>query len=132
MKTFLVYSKKPERYILSGDDISALRFIQYGFSWKYSLDLFSVFYAIRRKFYVFAVTILALYFAFSYSSSMQATFLIVLGLIATSIECIYLKKFRGYKLIGTVEAKNFVQAREFFLKEYILPNNDIFITHQHR
>lgn len=130
MKTFLVYSKKPAKFVLSNEDISSLRFIQYGFNWKYGIDIFSVLYAIRRKFYVFAAAILILYILFAHSSAAQTVFLTVLAFTATSIEFLYLKKIRGYQLIGTVEAKNQTQAREFFLKEYILPDNNVFITHR--
>lgn len=127
MKTFLVYSNKPAKFITTNSDISNLKFIQYGFNWKYGLDLFSIFYAIRRKYYIFALAIAILYFIFSYSSSMQAIFLASLALIGTSIEFLYTKKFNKYKLIGTIEAKNLSDAHKNFIEQYILCKNKIFI-----
>ena len=74
MKTFLVYSKKPLRFVSTNEDISSLKFIQYGFNWKYALGI------IRSKFFTFTIAILLIYFAFSLFASMQSIFL-ALGII---------------------------------------------------
>jgi hypothetical protein len=127
MKTFLVYSGKPAKFITLHSDISALKFVQYGFNWKYGVDLFAIAYATYRKFYLFAIVALILYVLLSYSSGVQAVFLLCLAIIGTSVEFLYLSKVRGQILIGTIEAKNLDEARKAFLRDYILNKNKIFI-----
>ena len=120
MKTFLVYSKKPLRFVSTNEDISSLKFIQYGFNWKYALGI------IRSKFFTFTIAILLIYFAFSLFASMQSIFL-ALGIIGTSLHFLYLSIISKLKLVGTIEAKSFKEARQEFIKEYILPTNKIVI-----
>ena len=120
MKIFLVYSKKPLRYVSTNADISSLKFIQYGFNWKYALGI------INSKFFTFTLAILLIYFALSPFISMQSIFL-ALGIIGTSLHFLYLSMVSKHKLVGTIEAKSFKEARQQFIKEYILSSNKIII-----
>jgi hypothetical protein len=120
MKIFLVYSKKPLRFVSTNEDISALKFIQYGFNWKYALGV------INSKFFTFTLAILLIYFALSPFIPMQSIFL-TLGIIGTSLHFLYLSIVSKHKLVGTIEAKNFKEARQQFIKEYILSANKIII-----
>ena len=126
MKTFLVYSKKPMKFIASVKDISSIQFVKYGFNWLYFIDFLNIFISFRRKFYAITVILTAVYILFSNNSTLQIACVISIALLAYILEGFFLKK-RKYQLIATIEAKNVKQAKELFLKDYILQQNRVFI-----
>ncbi len=126
MKTFLVYSKKPMKFIASVKDISSIQFVKYGFNWLYFIDFLNIFISFRRKFYAITAILTAVYIVFSNNSTLQIACVISIALLAYILEGFFLKK-RKYQLIATIEAKNVKQAKELFLKDYILQQNRVFI-----
>ncbi len=126
MKTFLVYSKKPLGFISSVRDVSKLKFIKYGFNWLYFIDFLNIFYSLKRNFIVIAALFVAVYFLFSESAYLQTFFIITIAFFAYSMEGFFLRK-RKYKIISTIEAKNTKQAKELFLKEYILNKRELIV-----
>ena len=123
MKTYIIYSKKQKNFIDSIDDISALVFVKYGFNWFYFADFLNVLYSIRRKFYVISAILILLYITMPENFAIQCYFTLTLGFLAYIFEGTLLQ-LRKYRVIATVEAKNMKQARELFLKEHILKNDD--------
>ena len=126
MKTFLVYSKKPMKFIASVNDISSVYFVKYGFNWFYLIDFLNIFYSIKRRFFVITAMLMAVYVLFSNNSTLQIVCVISIALLAYILEGFFLKK-RKYQLIATIEAKNVKQAKELFLKDYILQQNRVFV-----
>ena len=126
MKTFLVYSKKPMKFIASVKDISSVYFVKYGFNWFYLIDFLNIFYSIKRRFFVITTMLMAVYVLFSNNSTLQIVCVISIALLAYALEGFFLKK-RKYQLIATIEAKNVKQAKELFLKDYILQQNRVFV-----
>ena len=124
MKTFLVYSKKHLKFISSIEDISKLKFIKYGFNWLYFIDFLNILYSLKRNFLVIAALVIAVYFLFSGNAHLQTFFIITIAFFAYSMEGFFLRK-RKYKIISTIEAKNAKQAKEIFLKEYILNEREL-------
>lgn len=125
MKTFLVYSKKPEKLISTIEDLSNLYFVKYGFSWLYFIDIINILYSIRRKFYVTTALLIAVYLLCN-SILLQTFIIFSIGLLAYAMEMWFLSH-RKYMLVGVVEAKNSKQAKDIFLQEKILSRKKIFI-----
>lgn|GEM_PF-5022444 len=125
MKTYIVYSKKQKKFINSFDDISALVFVKYGFNWFYFADVLNVLYSIRRKFYIISAILILLYLTMPENFILQCYFTLVFGFLAYIFEGTLLKR-KKYCVIATIEAKNTKQAREIFLKDYIIKSDDNF------
>ena len=124
MKTYIVYSKKQKKFINSLDDISSLVFVKYGFNWFYFADILNILYSIRRKFYIISAILILLYLIIPENFALQCYFTLAFGFLAYIFEGTLLK-LRKYCVIATIEAKNMKQAREIFLKEHVMKNEDI-------
>lgn len=123
MKTFLVYSPKRKEFVASLQDISNLKFIQYGFTWKYAIGL------IKSKYAIFTIFVILSYIVFSAFVSINIISLIF-AIFGTSLHFIFISKISKHKLIGTVQAKNLKDAKRIFVEQYILPKKTIFIKSQ--
>jgi hypothetical protein len=126
MKTFLVYSKKPMKFISSVKDISNVHFVKYGFNWLYLIDFLNIFHSMKRKFFVITVMLVSVYVLFSSNSPLKVSCIVSIALLAYALEGFFLKT-RKYQLVATIEAKNTKQAKELFVKDYILQRNRVFI-----
>ncbi len=126
MKTFLVYSKKPIKFIFSVKDIANIEFVKYGMHWLYLIDIINILYTLKRKFFAIAAFIIAIYILVD-NIYLQTFLMLALSSIAYILEGIFLKH-RKYNMVATIEAKNANQAKEYFIKEYILPHNRTFIS----
>jgi len=123
VKTYIIYSKKQKKFINSLDDISSLVFVKYGFNWFYFADILNVLYSIRRKFYIISAILILLYLIMPENFALQCYFTLAFGFLTYIFEGALLK-LRKYCVIATIEAKNMQQAREIFLKEHIMKNDD--------
>lgn len=126
MKTFLVYSKKPKQFIFSVHDISSLQFVRYGFSIAYLIDLFNIFHSIRRKFFVITAMLIAVYVLFWENTALQTLFVVSIAFLAYAME-IWFLRHRRYQMIASIEAKNIKQAKELFMKNYIIGKQEIIL-----
>jgi len=126
MTTFLVYSKKPMKFISSVKDISNIYFVKYGFNWLYLIDFLNIFYSMKRKFFVLTAILIAVYVLFTDNNNFQMVCILAVSFLGYAIESLLLKQ-KKYKLVATIEAKNSKQAKELFLKDYILQKNRIFV-----
>lgn len=123
MKTYTIYSKKETKNINSIKDISALAFVKYGFNWLYCADVINILYSLKKRCYLAIFIIIVFYFIAPEALILQIIITLCFGFLFYELEILSLKA-RGYKIIGTVEAKNAKQARELFTKEYILVDCD--------
>ena len=118
MKTFLVYSKKPQKLIKTLEDLSSVKFVKYGFNLLYFIDFFNVFYSLKRGFFVITTMLVVIYCIIWNDMFLQSVLVLAVAIFAYSMEGWFLKK-RGHRLIATIEAKNLKKAKEKFVNEYI-------------